>query len=326
MIIKREYFFLKKKSLLIFIISILYSYINGIGFFGFGIDYYATYKNSNISTEIIFDFIGWKLSTLSIYEFHLGVYLTSIIISVASGLLIGDFLKVKSSKSLLFFLIIYILTIFSWPAIVSTSNAMRQGLAMSFIFFVLMSISHNRKILSFILMTLVTFTHKSGLIFMLILIFYLFYDIFEKKKKYKNIIYFGIIIFIIHLIIFYNIDTLRYKNNRIISKDFTPFFLLINICFIFYSILKYNFLNKKFNLFLYIFSFAALALYISGLYWQYERFNMIMIIPYIFSLSLIFEKKSQIIYLFAVFSILFILTLWTGMYSEGVGIWIGDVL
>jgi len=326
MINKKKIFTFKKIKIYIFIVSILFSWLVGSGYFGFGIDYYYAYINDNTYTNIIFDRIGWIISTLSIFEFKIGIYLTSFIISLSCGFFIKHFLKITSSNSLLFFLIIYIFTIFSWPAIVSTNNAMRQGLAMSFIFFSLIAISHNKKTLSLLLMIVVMFTHKSGLMFIIILSYLLLFNNFLKTKNSKYYFFFGIIIFLITIIISFNIETLRYKNNIVISKDFTPAFLFINTCFIFYNTLKYEFLKNNINLFLYFFSFTAVALFISGLYWQFERYNMIMILPYIFSVSAFFNKKSQTIYLLTVISILFILTLWTGMYTLGAGIWYHDSL
>ena len=50
-----------------------------------------------------------------------------------------EHINIKHSYSLIFFLIIFIIALHTWPIIMSTSNAMRQGLAMSFIFLALVS-------------------------------------------------------------------------------------------------------------------------------------------------------------------------------------------
>jgi hypothetical protein len=317
MIIKKNYINSRKIFIIIFIVSIIFSYLIGSGYLGFGIDYYLSYNKSYYS-NVINDRLGWIISTLTINEFKLGIYLTSFIISFACGFFIKEFLKVKSLNSLLFFLIIYIFVIFSWPSIVSANNVMRQGLAMSFIFFSLIAIFHNRKSLSFIIMIIATFVHKSGIIFLLILSFLLFFNIYIKKENYKNYFFLGLIIFFISVFTNLSIDILRYENNKIVAKDFSLVFLFINICFIVYNNLKYKLLKNNINLFLYFFSFYAIGLYITGLYWQFERLNMIMTIPYIFLTSTFFKKTSNTIYLFVLICILFILTLWTGMYTIGI--------
>ena len=325
MITKNKYFLIEKISIIIFGVSIIFSCLVGSGYFGFGIDYYYAYINKNIHTDVIFDRLGWILSTLTVYQFNFGVHLTSFILSFATGFFIKHFLKITTLNSLLFFLTIYIFSLFSWPVIVSTSNAMRQGLAMSFIFFLLIAIFYKRIIFSLFLMVIILFTHKSGLMFMLILLNLVIFNNFLKKNS-NNYFWFGIIIFFFTIIISFNLDTLRYKNNQIIAKDFSPIFLFINICFIIYSTLKYKHLKNNINLFLYFFCFTAIGFYISGLYWQHERYNMIMILPLIFSVGTFFNKNSRTIYLLAAICILFVLTLWTGMYSIGTGIWLKDSL
>ena len=64
----------------------------------------------------------------------------------------------------------------------------------------------------------------------------------------------------------------------------------------------------------------SIALFLTGLFWQYERFNLTMILLYIFSFATCIVKNQKYIYLIGVFSLLLILTFLTGMYTEGIGI------
>ena len=54
-----------------------------------------------------------------------------------------------------------------------------------------------------------------------------------------------------------------------------------------------------------------------GLNWQYERFGMVVLIPYILSFGFILNKRSYKIYLILSFFLLYLLTIFTGMYSIG---------
>ena len=123
----------------IFLISLYFSLIVGSGFYGFGHDFYAGYYQPNLKIGAFRDQIGFMLSTLTIYKFHVGVYLTSFLLSLSVGLLLfktfyGYFYKNKS-----LFFIIFLMLIHTWPVIMATSNSMRQGLSMSFLFCILCS-------------------------------------------------------------------------------------------------------------------------------------------------------------------------------------------
>ena len=55
----------------------------------------------------------------------------------------------------------------------------------------------------------------------------------------------------------------------------------------------------------------------NGLNWQYERLGMMMIIPYILSFGTIFNRSSYKLYLISVILLLFFLTIYVGIYSNG---------
>ena len=133
---------------IIIIVSVIYGLIVKNGFVGFGIDYYHAYAKSNVVASTIYDTVGWSLTTLSILDYHIGTFLTPFIISFASGILLKYFFKVNNLNSLLIFLIVFTFFLFSWPLVISSNNAMRQGLMMSFVFLSLVSFSNQKFIFS----------------------------------------------------------------------------------------------------------------------------------------------------------------------------------
>ena len=329
--------FFKNSLLLIFVVSFGYALIINSGYFGYGIDYYNSYNLGSQKSANYWDTIGWTISTLEIFENKVGIFLVAFILSVSSGLLIRTFFKNFFLYSITLFLTIYILTIFSWPIIVSTSNSMRQGLAMCFIFTSLLSFFNNNKILGLIFIIIATFTHKSG-IFFAVNTFYtyssiLLYKYICKKKKItdSNIFFVisGFCYFILITIIIYTLQLIPdlrlsaviIESNISIALDFRIPFLLISFLFIMIFILKSNlFLNNYINYFIFYFSISSTAIFLVGLNWQYERLMMMMIIPYILAIGLCFTKKSVYLYFMIMFFSLFILTLLTGMYTIGIGV------
>ena len=73
----RSKVFLKQSLLVIFIISFIFSFLKGIGVYGFGNDYYVIYNEHNLNFGSLFNRLGWIISTFSLKNIHLGVYLTS---------------------------------------------------------------------------------------------------------------------------------------------------------------------------------------------------------------------------------------------------------
>ena len=126
-----------KVTIFTLLFSFLYSILQSKGFYGFGTDYYAAYYKSNL------DFgswatqrLGWRIVTLTIFNFKLGVFINSFFLVVSTGLIIYHFIK-QNKFSYSFFVLVLLIIIHTYPIIVSTTNAMRQGLAMSFIYLAL---------------------------------------------------------------------------------------------------------------------------------------------------------------------------------------------
>jgi hypothetical protein len=321
---KKLEFFADSKSL-IFLVSLIYSIIVGHGYIGFGIDYSVIYYKSNIQSPTMFDLLGWTIATFSIKNIHLGAYITAFIISLSSGFLCRFFFNAMKLNSLFFFIIIYFLILFSWPIIISANNAMRQGIAMAFIFFALIQLHNKKKNLSVFFFIISLFTHKSSLGFFFIFAYLSFFNFLNKNKELtrKSILSFGIILFFISLFYLYISDKYdhdRFEDNVIIGLNFVPIFFLINIFYIFYFTTQYKLLNPQINLYIFFFSLHGTALLFNGLFWQYERYNMSVLLIYIFIFGSRIVKNQKYIYLIGVFSLLLILTFLTGMYTEGIGI------
>ena len=312
-------------SFLILFVSMIFASLVGSGLYGFGIDYYVAYIKGfewNIARATFFNYLSFRISTLIINEVFIGVYLVTFILSLSTGLLIRNYLKLKQIHSLFFFLLIFIITIHTWPIIMSTSNAMRQGLAMSFIFLSLISTLQKNYYCLIFFSLISTLMHLSGF-FLAILIFLatifdaIFRNFFHINKVIINF-FIGIFLLIVvyfSLKIFIQDDD--FEPSRIIGRDFRGAFVFIGFIYMFFSFFFRSMLANSYNLSLYYFNFASLAFLINGLNWQYERLGMMMLIPYILSFGVFLNKFSYKIYLILTFTLLFFLTIYTGMYSIG---------
>ena len=168
--------------LLILAISLCYSFIVGAGYYGFSNDFYGEYYKNNLIYSSFREAAGSLLSTLTVFNTHIGVELTSFFLALSAGLLIRSVFISINKYSINIFLLIFLITLHAHPIIMSTSGAMRQGWVMSFFYIGLSIIILNNKILlSFLFFFLLIFFHKSGLIFFLLCFFTIF--ILRLKKK-----------------------------------------------------------------------------------------------------------------------------------------------
>jgi len=305
-------------NILILSISLLYSLLIASGLYGFGNDYYAAYYKSNLDWGGTFDRLGFLVSTLTLFEVNLGVGIVSFILAFSVGLLIKDFHKSKNICSITTFILLYFLIIHSWPIIMSTSNAMRQGLAMSFIFFALYT-SHKNLVWVIIFTAFAIFLHKSGLFFGLIMAVSIFtYNLFRNEQYSSQImmhfslgLMFSIIAyFLIHLY------TGNVQESKIINGDFRGAFILIGVAYVALSFIYKELTSNIAHLNLFYFSLISPAVLMNGLNWEYERLGMMMLIPYIFYFAYIFDRSSSRIVIFLAFIILVSLTFYQGMYSS----------
>lgn len=324
MVIKLQNIKFNISTIAIYFVSIIFSIIVGAGLYGYGVDYYSGYSHGfewNKLNATGFDYLGYKIATLIVYQHHIGVYLTSFILSVSSGFLIHECIKLKQNYSLSFFLIVFLIALHTWPIIMSTSNAMRQGLTMSFMFLTILCGFKKNYIYMIVFSSLGIFMHISGPFIILIVIFA---TILNKLIINFDHIHKTIINFVVGFFLFFSCYFLLFKtglagddNSRIISGDFRWAFLVISLTYLLFSIFFKSILENSFHLAIFYFSFITPAFLLAGLNWQYERFGMMMLIPYILSFGHLFNNRSYKIYLILSFISLLTLTIYTGMYSIG---------
>jgi hypothetical protein len=137
----------------------------------------------------------------------------------------------------------------------------------------------------------------------------------EINQKILIFVY-GLIIFCIFLFLFkIHIDT--NQEHRVIAGDYRFQFLLINLFFIFFYTFRYDLLlQSSINVFLYLFSFIAPIVLLTGMNWQYERLNMMMLIPYMLVTGDFLKKSSIYLYWFILFFVLIFITINNGMYES----------
>jgi hypothetical protein len=303
------------------IISLFFSLFISSKGYGFGVDFYASYRAENVSQGGITDLLGWKLATLTIFNTHIGVFVVTFIISISTGLLFFKTTYIYfSDKYKWLFYLYFIALLHTWPIIMSTSNVMRQGVAMSFLFLSVyhsLSSSASWKVVLFII--LASFSHKSGLIFTLLLLLqYVYYFILTRFNKWVStgvgsLFFLGAVSFIL---LYLSLNT--YSNNdtgKIIGGDFSRFFIFINIGYIFIYMMYLKNKNNLLDRFLFISSFTLPVFFIYDYIWQYERLNMIILILYMFSLPKIFIFPQRILISFLLICIVVIMTIYTGMFQ-----------
>lgn len=289
----------------------------GSGFYGFGVDFYGSYINQNyVGSSFIRGYLGWRISTLTINNFHLGVYINSFLLALSCGLILNDLFKLKKIYSLFLFVILFVMLIHTWPVFQATSNAMRQGLCMSFIYLSLISLNKNHFKSSIFFIFLSLLMHTSSFIFILIYMMTFFFKDYRFKNKLILIQTTSICLGIFYYLLIY-IFNYSPESTRIIGHDFKYEFLFINFFFIsFLTIYLKNFANNIFYLFVYFFSYVSPAIFFNNLYWQFERINMMALILMILVFGSTFKKKQAIFLWYFLSFFLLILTYYTDMYGS----------
>ena len=306
----------------IFLVSLSFSLLVGSGFYGFGHDFYAIYYRPNLDLGDFRDQLGYILSTLTIYKFHVGIYLTSFLLSLSVGLLLfkTTYWYFYRKNYWLFFLL-FVMLIHTWPVIMSTSNAMRQGLSMSFLSLALYFLLSKRYIWYVVSVGLVVMTHKSGILLALLLVGINIYSNqiqkwFHSPSKHRNLLI--IIGFLLASIIYILIPMvfINHEASRIISGDYRYLFLVINTVYILVY-LKYLFIKfDQIDIFLLICSFIFPVFLFHGFNWEYERLNMMILILYMISFSKIFVDRDKKTALLFTTTLLLFMTVFIGMYTS----------
>ena len=164
--------------------------------------------------------------------------------------------------------------------------------------------------------------HKSGILLGMIIVFATILNKLLTTFSDKNKVAINFLIGILSLLFTYyflNIFILsdNHQPTRIIEGDYRGAFAFIAFIYVAFSFFYRSILTNSFNLSLYYYSFISLSFLMNGLNWQYERLGMMMIIPYILSFGSLFSKSSYNTYLILTFLLLLFLTIYAGMYTNG---------
>ena len=305
---------------ILIIISFIYGYVVGEGFYGYSNDFYAEYYKRNLIYPSIREF-GSLLSTLTLFDFHIGVHLTSFFLSLSTGMILKIFFEIKKANSLFVFLLIYIVTLHTHPIIMSTSGAMRQGWTMIFIFFSFFFLLKEKNLLSFFCIFISVFLHKSGLYFFNLYLVMIFTSILSNHFKDKKIILFISSLAYLLIAFYYSeIAELKRDNIRVVAGDFRFLWLVVNISYVLFYFYFFDIsplFIKKISLFFLFYSVTAPLFFYLGLNYHYERINMIISIPLILTIASYFKKKSFNFILIIFMIVYLFFTILQGMYSIG---------
>ena len=300
--------------------SLIFALLVGSGLYGYGVDYFSSYYKENLDWGGVFDRTGYRIVTLAVNGVHVGVHITTFLLSLSVGLLIRENLRLKLNYSLAFFILLYLIVIHTWPIIMSTSNAMRQGLSMSFIFLALISSSRKNYVWLVIFIIVSIFMHKSGLLLSMIVLFATYINnllrsVSFKRRRVIHFLFGTLLLITFYAAISYNFDTI--EGSKIIEGDFRAAFVLISFSYVILSFVHKSLINGPYNLTLYYYSFMSPAVLMNGLNWEFERLGMMMLIPYILAIGTIFDRTLNKFYLIIVFLALLLLTIYMGMYDFG---------
>ena len=323
---KEDSFSMKINSLKVSFISIafVYSYLVWQGFYGYGIDYYAVYHRENLDWGgMIQDKLGYAISSLSIYETHIGVLIVSLAVSLSLTFYLHYFFKdIGLIKNQLPYILIFIFLLHCWPVVMSNSNVMRQGLAMSFMMFALANFELNKKKLAWTQVLIMMTMHKSAVIFAFYFLSIEFLKTSYSKKinsslrKLSVSTYF--VITIISILYVIPVYFGKIEASRIIGYNLSPILLTINVAYLFFYIfiLPKKEAKKTTSQFLLFNSLISPIFYFYNFNWEYERLNMIVFNLYILISCRIFIKRDKKIYtlLLICFSF-FLATFFAGMFS-----------
>ena len=205
-------------------ICFIYSLAFNQGFYGYSVDYWVIYHKPNLNwAKTIFDVLGWHIATLSVSNVHIGVLVTSLLLSVSSFLLV---IKTNIPKNGLFVILGFILLLHTWPILMPATNGMRQGIMMSFIFLALVSLDSN-KILTLTFLLLSVFSHNTGIGFGALFLGVWISINFFKNSRYLLVatVVVGNLFIVGGLIL---LDQVIEGGSKVINGDYRYPFLVIN--------------------------------------------------------------------------------------------------
>lgn len=275
------------------------------GYFGFGHDFHAAYHQNNLNWGGVTDRLGFLAATLTVWNTHVGIVVVGLALTWSAKVLVNQ--TGLTHKNSIHFYILYILILFSWPYFMSFSNAMRQGLAMSFLCVALINYYNFKK--RFILFLFISiFLHKAAIFIALAGIVsvlacrYLGYNIVAA-------IAFGVSLCLIIVGFFSD-----YKD-KIIGLDLSLVWCAIGLCWIAVSVWLVDSRKSMASPFLAIIV-AISYVFSEGLIWQVERLFMMTVFPMIFVMQHLFVNTQKLVFLYLTCLTFVILTYLTGMYSS----------
>ena len=182
---------------------------------------------------------------------------------------------------------------------------------MSFIFLALASLDSN-KILTLTFLLLAVFSHNTGIAFGA-----LFLGVWMSVNFFKNSRYLLVAtvvagnLFIVGGLIL--LDQVIEGGSKVINGDYRYPFLVINSSVAIF--LLYKAPTKFLSLYVfYLNSFFPVFLFL-GFNWEYERLNQIILVPTILVLASYFKYSQRAALVCFIFFLLFLLTIYTGMFS-----------
>lgn len=255
----------------IIMIAISYAFAMNNGVYGWGKDFYLNYSAGNIFYGDWRDRLGWAIATAKIGNIHLGIFLTSFLLAVSNYTLVVYYLEARRGVQYSLFLkvIILLLLIHTWPVLMSTSNAMRQGIMMSFLYLALFYMLREKYVFFLFCIIFSIVSHKSGILFAGIVILTLFHR--QISNRFLSII-FMVTSVTMSSIVFSTIAT---SPDRLIGRDYSFVFFIITILIQGYRILcikaNSNFIDDYATYSLWL----LLPLYFFMANYQYERIWMV---------------------------------------------------
>lgn len=289
------------------VVALIISVLHGSGFYGFGNDFYAGYHLPNLQRGSVFDFLGFRIATLSIFGRHIGVYLTTFFIMYSLGFFIKNYCEALSKNKLHSAALVLIYGN-AWPIFLTTSNAMRQGLSMAVLFMLAsLLLSNNRLAIRHgVLLLIGIFLHKS----FIPILFSMLAPIKFKKIYLLFLIAVGILIIMSSLFHFSFTGP-----RRSIGLDVTPILniiaTLVVVSLFYKSRLSQNFAKAIIG--------ANLAYIVSLPFldtWASERIGFSIFIPTLFYLLAFLKLKHIFLSIYAIGIGLIILTNYIGLHAS----------
>ena len=154
---------ISKTKITIFAVIFIPTILIGSELLGQGIDVEYAYKIYPNTIWRPLESFGFIIATLRINNFYLGVYSCSFFLSGA----LAYYFKNSFFKNYYIYLLYIIGISFSWPLLLLSNNALRQGLSLSFNIFIIGILRNKekgilRKILILLVFPFLFFSHKYG--------------------------------------------------------------------------------------------------------------------------------------------------------------------